>query len=111
MRKDTSNNIKAKTAVKRILLTGFSILGYLILAPVLARFLWGKNSWRILRYHSVSDHRRHETNVRADEFRTQMSFLKNNYNVLSLNNGCEYISTNNDIKNNCISITFDDGYM
>jgi peptidoglycan/xylan/chitin deacetylase (PgdA/CDA1 family) len=65
-----------------------------------------KNIFRILTYHSIGDDVPEDDNglynLSEDKFYKQMKYLyDNNYNVCSLNN----------IKKNCICITFDDGFL
>lgn len=99
--------MRLKIIFKKILLTILSLLGYLFFANILKK----KCIWRILRYHSVSDGRRHETNVKTSDFHAQMAFLKSNYSLISINEGVEKIAAGEGFDRDYVTVTFDDGYM
>ncbi|HRZ86672.1 MAG TPA: polysaccharide deacetylase family protein [bacterium] len=98
-----------KILLKQIFLTAGALLGYIILAPLWKK-MSGRRTWRILRYHSVSDRRRHETNVAIDDFGTHLSYLVRNANVISLREGVGHVSEKRPFLSDCVSVTFDDGY-
>lgn len=65
----------------------------------------------ILLYHriAVSNSDPYRLCVSPENFRSQLNYLKNNYNVIPLNELVQNI-INRTLKNKSISITFDDGY-
>jgi peptidoglycan/xylan/chitin deacetylase (PgdA/CDA1 family) len=84
------------------------MLGYILLLP-----FWGrrrKNNLLILRYHSISDHRRHEVNVRPSDFARQMELLARNCSPLSLKQAVSYLQNNTELPKKSSVLTFDDGY-
>ncbi|MDP8263818.1 MAG: polysaccharide deacetylase family protein [Candidatus Ancaeobacter aquaticus] len=103
--------MKTKVFIKKCILTIFAILGYLFCIPIFAHFFWNKNTWRILRYHSVGDKRVHETNIQTHIFEEHLKYLQDNYTIISIDEGCKTLSDNTILINHSVSITFDDGYM
>jgi peptidoglycan/xylan/chitin deacetylase (PgdA/CDA1 family) len=94
-----------KVILKRIALYILALVGYASLLP-----LWPgrrKHKLVVLRYHSISDFRRHEVNVKVSAFRSQMEHLAKNFTVLSLRHGLGLL---NNLPNRAVAITFDDGY-
>jgi len=97
-----------KISLKRIALVILSIIGYVLCVP-----LWlgrRKNKIVILRYHSVSDFRRHEVNVKRGAFRRQMKFLSRNYKPIGLGEALALLKHRKNIPEKSIVVTFDDGY-
>ncbi|MFA6227914.1 MAG: polysaccharide deacetylase family protein [Patescibacteria group bacterium] len=69
----------------------------------------GSNQAVILMYHSIGENNVYFT-VRAEEFSKQMDYLvKNNYNVVTLNNLIKLLKTGT-IPSKTVVLTFDDGY-
>ena len=88
-----------KVWLKRIALTGLALVGYLVGLP-----LWrSRRGLRILRYHSVSSERFHETTVTPENFRRQMHWLKRHYRVIAPGEMATTQGTR-------VLITIDDGY-
>ena len=97
-----------KIFIKRIVLFLLASIGYFLLLP-----LWPgrrKNKLAILRYHSVSDFRRHEVNVKINKFRKQMEFLAEKCKAVSLKDAVELLKKRKQFPKNAIVVTFDDGY-
>lgn len=97
-----------KIILKRIALNVLAVIGYCAFLP-----LWPgrrKNKLVILRYHSVSDFRRHEVNVKIYRFRKQMEFLVKHYKPVSLKVAMEALRNNKQLPRNSVAVTFDDGY-
>jgi len=94
-----------KIYLKRIVLVVLAGLGYLILLPLCKR-----KGIRVIRYHSVSDFRKHEVNVKVKIFKRQIEYLSRKYNVISLEIFLKYLNAKKEIPKNSIMITFDDGY-
>jgi peptidoglycan/xylan/chitin deacetylase (PgdA/CDA1 family) len=103
--------MNAKILLKKIFLTACAIIGYLLGMPFVLKKTRKARTWKIIRYHSVSDRRRHETNVPIGAFSEQMKHLISTYHVISLAEGFERIIQNGGFETDCVSVTFDDGYM
>jgi len=76
-------------------------------------FLLGKpNSFRILIYHRVNDYNDPFSidSVPANDFYDQMRYLSKWYRVLPLDAIYDHIQNGINLPNQCIAITFDDGY-
>jgi peptidoglycan/xylan/chitin deacetylase (PgdA/CDA1 family) len=101
-------NITLKKILKRVILVLLAIAGYIFLVP----FWFGKrkNKLVILRYHSISNHRRHEVNVKVEVFRKQMEYLAKNYRPVSLQKAVEYLKSDKCLPENSVVISLDDGY-
>jgi hypothetical protein len=99
-----------KVLSKRIALTFFAFTGYLLGLSLWQKFLKRKNAVRILRYHSISDSRRHEVNVKCCDFRRQMEHLAKFYNPISVRGFIEARANKNDLPQKSVVVTFDDGY-
>jgi peptidoglycan/xylan/chitin deacetylase (PgdA/CDA1 family) len=92
-----------KTTLKRIALVLLAFLGYGLGLPLWKR-LRRSDGFRVLRYHSISRDRSHETNVSPDAFREQMLWLKQHYHVLDPDD----LYARKDRPP--VLVTFDDGY-
>ncbi|SDW59992.1 polysaccharide deacetylase family protein [Marinobacter mobilis] len=71
----------------------------------LAKFLTRKHP-KILMYHRIGNEL---GRINVDEFRTQLKIIKKYFNPIALNDLVE-ISRYGNIPDNCVVITFDDGY-
>lgn len=100
-----------KVILKKIFLTVCAAAGYLLCMPLILKKIRNGHTWKIIRYHSVSDRRQHETNVPIDAFREQMAYLKKSSRIISLEEGIERIMSRQGFDEDCVSVTFDDGYM
>jgi len=99
-----------KVVLKKIFLTVCAAAGYLACAPRILKKARPGPIWKIIRYHSVSDQRRHETNVSTRAFREQIAHLKTACRVISLEEGVRRILSGEGFEEDCVSVTFDDGY-
>ena len=70
------------------------------------------DTFRILNYHRVNDFKDPFTidSVSVTDFDNQMRYLSKNYHVLSLNDIYDRVSHHIPLPNQCLAITFDDGY-
>ena len=103
--------MKLKIIIKKIALTILACLGYGTWYPgrkLMRRYR--RPEVRILRYHSVSDFRQHETNVKIEEFRRQMKFIKEHYYPLSLDGLTDSLLARRELPPKAVVVTFDDGY-
>src|SRR5262245_24688944 len=67
-------------------------------------------NFQILTYHRINnDNDQFFTGMRVDIFEKHIEYLSNYYNILSLEDMINCMKSN-DIKDNAIVITFDDGY-
>jgi len=90
------------------------ILSLIVSIVRLKRRLVSRGNIVILCYHRV----RNETGIFYDqnisaspeEFKKQISYIKERFNVISLDQLLDYCSGKSDLKPNSIMITFDDGY-
>ncbi len=60
-------------------------------------------------YHSIDQNNAHE-NVNPEQFEMQMEYLRNNYDVVSLDTILNSIKEGKDLPKKPVAITFDDGY-
>jgi len=67
---------------------------------------------QILAYHSIGDGQKYfGMTLGPGVFEKQMEYLHKHYNLLSLADYCKSVEDDRAIPDNCIVITFDDGYM
>jgi peptidoglycan/xylan/chitin deacetylase (PgdA/CDA1 family) len=97
-----------KINVKRISLISLSLLGYILLLPLWRKFR--KDFILVLRYHSISEFRRHEVNVKPEIFERQMEYLAKNFKAISLTEFIDFLNNGKEIPPKVVFITFDDGY-
>ena len=95
-----------KVRLKRLVLMGLATLGYLLGLP-----LWKKmrearapGRLRVLRYHSVSSTRTHETAVRPKDFQRQMRWLNKHHRVIDPD---DILMRQGE---SAVMVTLDDGY-
>ncbi len=103
--------MKLKIVIKKIILTTLACLGYGTWYPgrkLMRRYR--RPEVRILRYHSISNFRRHETNVKVDEFRRQMKFIREHYHPISLDGFVDSLLQRRALSPRAVVVTFDDGY-
>lgn len=94
-----------KVGLKRLALTALALLGYLLGLPLWKKIRSaGRGGLRVLRYHSISSDRFHETVVTPEQFRRQMRWLKEHCRVA----GPDCVASSNG--NSSVLVTFDDGY-
>ena len=79
--------------------------------------LWLKDKVIILMYHGFTDQDGHEgiennqgKHIHIEKFGAQVKFLKENYNVLPLNQVVSYLATGKKLPPWPVVLTFDDGY-
>lgn len=101
-------NFYVKIIIKKIFLIILAAAGYIMLLPFWPNIR--KNKLVILRYHSVSDLRRHEVNVKVANFRKQMRLLRSGYRLISLKEALNLIRERSSFPKNTVAVTFDDGY-
>jgi len=96
--------------MKKLLL---SIAAVLLLALFAAGIVFNMNYVpAILMYHNIDDNAHlSKLSVTPESFKRQMKFLKrHNYNVVSLDEMVELVSSGKRVPRNTVAITFDDGY-
>ena len=106
--------IKLKTAFLHML----AVLGYLTGLPLWIRLFQKQHRAAVLLYHSVTSQQPGEMSVSTEAFRKQMEFLKNQFELVSLEDAIQGVSlqqssllshtTKGDKAR--VAITFDDGY-
>ena len=69
----------------------------------------------VLQYHNVcsnNDIQKHNQfmTVSVDRFKKDMDFIKNKYTTIFVSDLWNYVNNNIDLPDNCIMVTFDDGY-
>lgn len=92
--------------LKSIFLHVLAIMGYLVGLPFWCRFFIKKENAAVFLYHSITEGPPGEMSVSAEAFRKQMRFLKDNFNVVSLDSALGGLSSDK----KPVAITFDDGY-
>jgi len=97
-----------KINIKRFFLVVLAAVGYVLLLPCWRKLR--KNSLLVLRYHSVSESRSHEVNVKPKIFGKQINYLAKNFNVISLTEFITLLTNEKKIPPKTVLITFDDGY-
>lgn len=70
----------------------------------------GRNGLTILTYHSISNENEPDETVTPEVFERQLQYIGENYKVISLEEGIEYLQTDVGKASGSIVITFDDGY-
>lgn len=100
--------MRLKILLKKIFLHILALTGYILLF----NFWPGrrKNKLLILRYHSISDYRRHEVNLKVNAFKKQMAFLAAHYRPISLTQAVEVLKNKSQLPEKAVAVTFDDGY-
>ncbi|NOZ64408.1 MAG: polysaccharide deacetylase family protein [Caldiserica bacterium] len=97
--KEKAMKYQLKTYLKRLMLTTFACLGYLLLLHRKK-----ERGIRIIFYHSINPAREHEVNVSPGNFYLQMRALQKNYRFYPLQALPEIVDKEG------IIVTFDDGY-
>jgi len=91
------------------------ILPFFLLIVRLKRKLFKTNSLIILCYHRINNKTGifYDQNISAykDEFKSQMLYLKKNFNIISIEQLFDYHSGKGDIQPNSLMVTFDDGFL
>ena len=64
----------------------------------------------IMTYHSIADDENRYLNVKKNEFIRQINYLKNNFNIISINQLVEFIQDKKMPPRNSAIVVFDDGY-
>lgn len=101
--------IKTRLWIKKVLLHGLAVLGYLIGLPLIAK-LSGKDRYpRILMYHSVHPHGG-DLSVHPRAFEKQMDFLLRHYQPAALKDVGASFMTSSTVGVPAFAVTFDDGY-
>ena len=102
------DNTTLKIMLKKFALHIIALVGYCAFLP-----LWPgrrKSKLVILRYHSVSDFRRHEVNVKIKSFKKQMEFLHRYFSIISLQEALKILKEKKRLPRRAAVVTFDDGY-
>ncbi len=102
--------IRSRLILKRIILHALAGLGYLLGLPVWLKCLGKDREIRILRYHSVSEFKTSDINVKESEFAKQMDFLKSHCTVISLEQAVDLMERGELPKAKSVALSFDDGY-
>lgn len=104
-----SHALAARVFLKKALLHGLAVLGYLAGLPLWFRLLGKDRQIRVLRYHSVSEFRESDVNVRESEFREQLDFLVKHYSVEPLEKAVGYLEKGELPQRPTVALSFDDG--
>ncbi len=101
-----------KRKLKQVWLVALAVLGWLLLLPLWAALRRRRRpEFLVLTYHSVSDVRRHETNVTPDAFERQMAWLAREATVRDLYALLtEPAHATTAGTRPVVAVTFDDGY-
>jgi peptidoglycan/xylan/chitin deacetylase (PgdA/CDA1 family) len=92
------------------LLATFYLITYLFIFPVVAQ---NQNEANIpcFVYHRFGDNRYPTTNISVEDFNNHLQYLsENNFNVITLGNALQLLSTNAEIPHKTVVLTIDDGY-
>ncbi|MFH1858527.1 MAG: polysaccharide deacetylase family protein, partial [Candidatus Omnitrophota bacterium] len=99
--------LKTKRRFKKIICSLAEGTGYQAFAE---RYLHRRHPLRILLYHSISDTWEDDLNVRVGDFEEQMAYLADHYQVLSLQEAFQKLTSGDAFPEKSIVLTFDDGY-
>ncbi len=94
------------------MLTVLALTGYVLLLPLwgrLRRILWGEE-YRVLTYHSVGEHRCHETNVSPATFRVHLQWLSQSARLVALDDIQSGFARGAAERGPLVCVTLDDGY-
>ena len=92
-----------RSYIKNFLLLVFYSINFLIKSSSSNKEIF------VLMYHSVGDNKwKHSVGV--NEFRRQMKFLKDGYNVVILSDIISFVRGEKELPNKSVALTFDDGY-
>jgi peptidoglycan/xylan/chitin deacetylase (PgdA/CDA1 family) len=69
-----------------------------------------KTTIRVLMYHDVERVPSNTYSVSTNMFEEQMKYLRNNFDILSLNEAFEFLTGQKELKSSAIVVTMDDGY-
>ncbi|MFA6599670.1 MAG: glycosyltransferase [Candidatus Omnitrophota bacterium] len=101
---------RARIVLKRALLHTFALVGYVLGLPFWLSKLNGRPRLLILLYHSVHPAKQNDMNVLPAEFERHLDFLKQKYDIISLERAVELLKEGKAIPKPTVVITFDDGY-
>lgn len=71
-----------------------------------------KNGYYIFYYHDISSNIIIPNNIKTslERFKSEISYIKNNFQIFSLKDGIKYVLENKKLTNRIASICFDDGF-
>jgi len=101
--------LQIRIFLKRIVLHLLAGLGYLLGLPLWFRLAGKHREIRVLRYHSVSESRASDVNVKESEFRKHLNFIDRHYPVISLEAVLGLLQTRKLPSRGAVVLTFDDG--
>ncbi len=103
-----------KTIVKEVLGTSLDMAG--VLDRRIAQKIDGVQSWLVPMYHRIINDVKTEDPfqlgmcVHANNFESQLKYFKENFDIMPVAEVVSKKISNEDLSNNIVSITFDDGY-
>jgi len=108
--KRKGSGLRFRIILKRVMLHGLALIGYLFLLPLWAKILGRGHQQSVLLYHSIGHNRSSDMSVTPMKFERQLRYLTKYYRVVTLEDAFSSLEQKEGKSRKQVAITFDDGY-